>query len=336
MRNSTIHGWNILVLILRNPKTFKDGYGAGRMNIDLIRANAHPVENGDLDAFIERWGFPFYAEIKYDGERCWLLKEGKFGNIMWAFNKHNSVYNEITHGYLFDQYRNIGDSFLLEGELCSKNGGIYSYLHNRHDGKDLIFYSFDVLELNGVNLRDKPLEERKNILKRISPVNCIYSILNNKRELDNGAKNPIKFGYEGVVIKSPKQKYGEGYWLKIKREETIDCAILGIRKTKSFGQNRARSYRLGLYNNPTFTFIGDVGSGLKHYEQEALQMVLETIKTEEDKDYLYTQPKIVLEITAESKSENGHLIHPRIRRIRTDKSAEDCDINQLNRLAVKK
>src|SRR3989304_5027505 len=97
------------------------------MNIDLIRANAHPVENGDLDAFIERWGFPIYVEIKMDGERAWIWKHD---NEIIAFNKHKSVYTEETHEDLLSSWKSIttASSFLIEGELCSRNGGIYSYL----------------------------------------------------------------------------------------------------------------------------------------------------------------------------------------------------------------
>jgi len=115
------------------------------MNIEEIRQSANPVEAGDLDQFINSWGFPLYVEIKHDGERCWIVKD-KATVSMVAFNKHKAIYNEDTHRELFDQYRNLCNDFIIEGELCSKNGGIYSYLSARNTGKDLVFYPFDILK----------------------------------------------------------------------------------------------------------------------------------------------------------------------------------------------
>ena len=120
--------------------------------IEDTRRAANPVESGDLDAFISQWGFPLYIEIKRDGERCWLYKgpyafDGyQIKDETFAFNKHNTIYREDTHKDLFDQWRNIGDEFLIEGELCAKEGQLYSYLSNRNNGKDLVFYPFDLLE----------------------------------------------------------------------------------------------------------------------------------------------------------------------------------------------
>ena len=108
------------------------------------------------------------------------------------------------------------------------------------------------------------------------------------------------------------------------------------KKDKYLEDGVSRSFRLGLFNGEYYIHVGEVGSGLKLFEKEALGQVLEAIKTSEDNDYVYVKPKIVLEVVAESKSEEGRLIHPRIKRIRTDKNPTECKIEQLNELAVKK
>jgi len=332
-----------LILTLRT-KTFWFGFTQNVIKLDIqsIRNNAHPVESGDLDAFIERWGFPLYCEIKYDGERAWIQKLPD--GTMIAFNKHKTVYAEDSHKELFDGFRNIGNSFLIEGELCSKNGGIYSYLSTRNSGKDLVFHCFDILTFEDNDLRNEIFGNRRVVLDLIE--NECQSLHENrawqylvktKKDLLSLINEIINAGNEGVVIKPSRQKYGEGFWLKIKREETIDATILGIKKKDKYLEDGiSRSFRLGLFNGKEFIHVGDVGSGLRLFEKEALGQVLQAIKTDEDNDYIYVKPKIVLEVVAESKSEEGRLIHPRIKKIRTDKSVEECKIDQLNLLAVKK
>src|SRR5438093_83562 len=111
-----------------------------------VRISAHPVENGGRTSFINKWGFPLIVDYKYDGERAWILKEQD--SKMLAFNSHVSFYYEETHKALLDKWRGFGTKFLIEGELCSEKGGLYSYLSDRHSGKDLIFKAFDVIQYN--------------------------------------------------------------------------------------------------------------------------------------------------------------------------------------------
>src|SRR5205807_4453097 len=128
-------------------------------------------------------------------------------------------------------------------------------------------------------------------------------------------------GQEGIVLKSPKQSYGNP-WLRIKRQHTIDAAIMGIKKKEHYIlDNLARSYRLGLRDNSNpmlknkWVWIGDCGSGLAIYEKEVLTQLLEATKVGEDKDYIYTDGRYVVEVVCDSKSEEGRLIHPRLKRI---------------------
>ena len=273
--------------------------------IEDTRRAANPVESGDLDAFIEQYGWPLIPELKYDGERAWIQKEG---NNIIAFNKHQTTYFPDTHEELFKPLRKIKDSFLIEGEMCSSNGNLYSYLSDRQNGQNLMLYAFDILELNGNNLRDKPLIERRHILdeliKNVSTIKIVESFnLASKQDAFDKINEIIKAGHEGVVIKSPSQKYNEGAWLKFKRQYTIDAVITGITKSDHYLlDNLARSYRLGLNDrldgtNPpqngqfipnysNYKWIGDCGSGLAIYEKEVLTQLLESSAVYEDKEYI--------------------------------------------------
>jgi ATP-dependent DNA ligase len=319
--------------------------------IDDCRANAHKVVDGDLAVFMAQNGNRMIVDTKRDGERCWLVKgDSRLSyplNGMYAFNKHNSVYWEQTHHDLFNQYRNFGKDFIIEGELCSKNGQLYSYLSNRNDGKDLVFYPFDLLEYNGVNMRNSVLEYRLNVLQlRLAEIgmnNMNYYQDSSEADIRSRVDYLISEGHEGAVIKPILQDYNSGSWLRIKRQTTIDAVILGIKKKEKYLlDNLARSFRLGLrtdsyksYAKPEFKWIGDVGSGLELYEKAALTELLEATKEAEDKEYIYTEPRFVVEITADSRSQDNHLISPRIKRIRTDKAPSSCLIDQLNQLPIR-
>ena len=328
--------------------------------IEDTRRTANPVENGNLDAFINQWGFPLFIEIKRDGERCWIYKNTFIGGgeSIIAFNKHNTIYNEDTHKDLFDQWRNIGEEFLIEGELCAKEGQLYSYLSNRNNGKDLVFYPFDILKFKDDKrefpfLNTESLQYRKAVMNHVKIPDGVYDVAKSRADLTAAFDYITKEqGQEGIVIKSPKQRYCEGYWLKMKRLHTIDAVITGIRKKEHYLlDNLARSYRLGLNDrldgtNPpqngqfipnysNYKWIGDCGSGLAIYEKEVLTQLLESSAIFEDKDYIATSPTFVVEVVCDSRSKDNRLVHPRIKRIRTDQPPEKCLLSQLGNLPIR-
>src|SRR5438105_196439 len=149
------------------------------MNIDEIRANANPVESGDLDSFIETWKWPLFVEPKADGERAWIMKSSDAE--IQAFNKHKTIYSADTHKDLFNNFKDFGNSFIIEGEMKLIEGGLYSYLKARMSGEKVQLYCFDILEYNGVDLRQRPLSERKKFLR--NPDILPYAEFNSKKEI---------------------------------------------------------------------------------------------------------------------------------------------------------
>src|SRR5437660_3528084 len=114
------------------------------MNLEEIRTNANPVISGDLDSFIEQHGTNLYVEPKADGEREWIMKSSD-GNII-GFNKHKTIYSADTHKDLFNNFKDFGNSFIIEGEMKLIEGGLYSYLKARMSGEKVQLYCFDILE----------------------------------------------------------------------------------------------------------------------------------------------------------------------------------------------
>ena len=108
---------------------------------------------------------------------------------------------------------------------CDGEGlAIFDRLHSRaHDG-EVIFYAFDLLELDGEDWRPRPLEERKARLEQLLakvPVGIQYS---EHLEGDGAAifVQACKLGAEGIVSKHREHPYRAGpskAWLKTKNPE---------------------------------------------------------------------------------------------------------------------
>ena len=121
--------------------------------------------------------------------------------------------------------------------------------------------------------------------------------------------------------------------LKIKRRETVDVAVLGVRKTEGFHRGIPESFLVGLLEDSTGEWVrlGHVSSGLGKIEKMALLKVCRELANGEDDEYLYVEPEIVFEI--EFQEFLGHSFRsPRIKRIRWDKPARECLLSQLNRV----
>ena len=86
-----------------------------------------------------------------------------------------------------------------------------------------VYIVFDVLELDGRDLRGKPLRERRRVLDRLASSHGM--IFPARRLSNNGIKawqEALKRNYEGIVAKDPDSRYIPGRtlsWLKVKQKD---------------------------------------------------------------------------------------------------------------------
>jgi bifunctional non-homologous end joining protein LigD len=159
-------------------------------------------------------------EIKYDGFRalallenghCWLVSRRKhkfqaFGEVASALGRE--VEAEMA---------------VLDGELAvpDEHGrSVFSSSMKRRS--DVRYYAFDILWLNGRDLRALPLLTRKEILKRILPA-CSTHVSYVDHTNASGTKLyrlACQLDLEGIVAKKADSPYEENrsnpYWVKIK------------------------------------------------------------------------------------------------------------------------
>jgi bifunctional non-homologous end joining protein LigD len=119
-------------------------------------------------------------------------------------------------------------SFTLDGEavVCGPDGvAIFDALHRRGTVTEAMLYAFDVLELNGEDLRSLPLGDRKRRLARLVGKRRVGIVLSEHTDEDGVTifQQACKMGLEGIVSKRLSAPYRSGPsrdWIKVKYPES--------------------------------------------------------------------------------------------------------------------
>lgn len=301
-------------------------------------------KDGELVASSSQW----YSEEKADGTRIFLVKEGTSIHIKAARS-----WNDYTHKHpdiVAEAKKLKKQMVVLDGELAFfKTGtkqdqflpiGAKEETRKGFTAKAMIF---DVLYINGKSVEDKPIEERKKLLKTIIPpkLKLIKATkmhpVGTGQELFDEVTSDEQQG-EGIVLKRKGSQYHEGIrspdWKKYKKEDTADCIIVGV--TKGTGVRKATfgALILGQFRNGKLVYVGKA-SGFSDAEQQILLHSLSDIQVDESPSLefklkiksdiqFWTQPKIVVECEFMERTPKGVMRHPRFLRIREDKPAKEC------------
>jgi len=289
----------------------------------------------------------YLFEPKLDGIRAIIEKCGTSINIITRRG------NTVTYKYP-EIARNINlhaDTAVLDGEIVIVEGGRPNFY--RIEERELIsdplrievlselhpatYYVFDILYANGESLLCKPLEERKKLLKIIVQPHprvdlCLYT--EDGKALFNSIKS---FNLEGVIAKLKGSPYEPDkrsrYWLKIKNYKTIDAIICGYTYGKGIRSPYFGALVLGLYKGSKLVYIGKVGTGWTEPQLKRLLEILKTLQINTphfDTPYEVTwvRPCLVAVIQYIEWTQDLRLRNPSFKRLRFDKSPEDCKFNE--------
>src|SRR6266513_3376004 len=160
-------------------------------------------------------------EIKHDGFRVIARKDG---NRVRLYSRPG---NDLTHRFplIVDTLARLRSrSCIIDGEAvaCDDNGLASFDLVRHHRANDRIFlYAFDLIELNGDDLRRDPLEGRKATLEMMLTKAGPGIRFNEHIEGDGKTvfRHACKLGLEGIVSKRKESPYRSGRspdWLKMK------------------------------------------------------------------------------------------------------------------------
>ena len=195
------------------------------------------------------------------------------------------------------------------------------------------YHVFDILFLDGRDLRELPLTERRKQLRSLKLKLPLAMVA----ELDGDApwERACNDGWEGVIAKrrdSPYESRRSPLWLKMKCEATQELVIGGFTDPQG-ARVGLGALLVGHYDKDDFVFAGKVGTGFDTKLLTSLRARLD--KMLRDKPPFtkgtglpklrthWVKPEIVVQVAFTEWTGHGKLRHPRLLGLRTDKSARD-------------
>jgi DNA ligase-1 len=318
----------------------------------------------DLKSAIEAYE-NLVMEYKYDGMRVQIHKKG---DRVWLFTRRlESVTKAFPDLVELAKECIKADNAIVEGEVLAidpktRRPMPFQMLSTRIKRKHGIEKAakeipiqvnlFDAVYIEGRNLFDSPLRERREELRRIvkpMPGRFQFAEQLSTKDLEKAEKfykDALEAGQEGLIVKNLDALYVPGRrvaggWLKVKPVmENLDLVIIGGTWGTGKRAGWLGSLVLGCRDPGTGKFLecGMLGTGLKEKKsaegdvtlEELTRMLKPYIEAEKDSQ-VAIRPKVVVEVAYEeiqkspTYSSGWALRFPRFIRLRPDKSPEEAD-----------
>ncbi len=308
--------------------------------------NNTPVELAKLVTGVpkdENWLY----EIKYDGYRIVAYIEA---NNVRLVSRNDNDYTGKFQGIasaLTDWA--AGRAMILDGEMVitDEHGktdfqALQNHLRNPN-GKRPIYIIFDLLALDGADLRSFPLLERKEKLQTLmldAPKSLYYSshlVGNGKESFDAACAGNL----EGIIGKKADSAYSgtrNGDWIKLKcakrQKFVIGGFTLSAQKLSGFS-----SLLLGLYEGENFIYVGRVGTGFNQLQIKELASKFEDIirhqpafavapKPRANETITWLEPELVAEVQFTEWTNSNQLRHPSYKGLRPEISPRNLQTTE--------
>lgn len=287
-------------------------------------------------------GDDWIHEAKFDGYRTIAIKDGPKVTF-YTRNGHNWT---AKYAQLADEFKKFpARKIVVDGEIVALNEkGVpdFNKLQNMLDkatakrkASGLVFYAFDVLFLEGKDIRKTELIERKNKLKKFFRKKFSDFILYSDHfETDDVKKlfnQMCSLGLEGVISKKKDAWYAGARnreWLKTKCVKSDEFVLIGYRTGTD---HEIGSLLLGMYEGKELRFAGKVGTGFSKKTKDKLWEKFKdnisprpVIKEElEYENIVWLKPKLVAEINYLERTKENLIRHGSFQRLREDKNASE-------------
>ena len=303
----------------------------------------------------------FQFESKWDGIRIQIIKRSNNISI-WTRGEDlvNKTFPELIK--LISDFKN---DFVLDGEIliwdeiknCPKE---FSLLQKRLGRKSpsakiqkdlpVVFIAYDILEINGNDIRSKVLSERRKILeeKFYNPISedqnnnsrkiKITKLLKikNWEELEEAKNSARNIKTEGLVIKNKNSKYlpgrKKGNWWKYKVDPMqLDGVLIYAKPGSGKRADLYTDYSFAIWEENKLVKFANAYSGLNNEEIKELDKWIRKNTLEKYGPVRSVKPELVFEISFDNiqiskRHKSGIALRfPRITRWRKDKNIKDAD-----------
>jgi DNA ligase-1 len=310
----------------------------------------------DADEVMRRVGDEAWIEDKYDGIRAQLHLDGTAGPRLFSrdLNEIGGAFPEVVSAAATFKHR-----LVIDGELVPYRAGAvldFASLQTRLGRVDpspelleqvpVVLVAFDLLHLDGRDLLETPLRERRAALEGLalperSDERFLYSHLATARsadEVETQFDDARKRRNEGLMVKDPESVYQPGRrglgWLKLKKAlATLDCVVVGV----EWGHGKRRgvlsdyTFAVRAADGDSLLTIGKAYTGLTDAEIATMTEHFKEITLRDFGRYRTVVPEVVVEIAFDrimrsARHKSGFAMRfPRIVRIRDDKTPADID-----------
>ena len=278
-------------------------------------------------------------EIKFDGYRT-LCRIDAGETKLFTRNGHDWTYR---YPFIADAFEALScRSAIIDGEVCvldrqgrTSFSALQDALGDGHS-EQLVYYAFDLVHLDGYDLKDVPLKKRKETLESLiaplihdtSPIQFSEHLVGNGPAFFDQAS---RMGLEGITSKKATASYIPGRsksWLKTKCVLSDDFLVIGYSETAAAGGLSAllvaEDGRNGL------TYVGKVGTGFTAQSALQLRETLSEVARDaplfafETKEKLgkvtWTEPRFLAEVQYRARTGEGRLRAAAFKGLREDQS----------------
>jgi bifunctional non-homologous end joining protein LigD len=278
-------------------------------------------------------------ETKWDGYRAIAaLQNGR----ALLYSRNEKSFNK-DYPAIVTAVEKISHTVVMDGEIIvlGKNGksDFQSLQNYKTTGKGtLVYAAFDLLHLDGHELQQLTLLERKSLLKDLLDNQGDKTLRFSPHVLQNGKaffKKAQQQQWEGIIAKQSDSIYEEGRrgmsWLKIKVVNEQEALICGYTAPRG-SRKKIGALVLGMYDNKKLKYIGHCGGGLNEATIGDLYNRLQPLiaktspfdeKIATNMPVTWVQPRLVCQVKFQEWTGDGHLRQPIFMGLREDKPAKD-------------
>ena len=301
-------------------------------------------------------GTGWLHELKLDGYRMQARKDGASVQLLTRTGL------DWTHRMkaVATQLQALpADTAILDGELVVlAPNGTTSFADLQaafQEGvkKPLTYFAFDLLHLNGHNLRNLPLSERKDLLAQLVKNSGEFVCLSEHLESDGEGvfRKACEFHAEGIVSKRASGHYSSGRstdWLKLKCIHEQEFVVGGF-TLPSNGAHGIGALLLGYYENTEagsrkaarkLIYAGRAGTGFTQKTHHILRDQLDALRrsatpfdkppTEACRGAVWVKPNLVVQISFATWTADNLLRQAAFKGVREDKSANEVQREEPN------